>query len=89
MSESKDPPKRVFTEEFKRDAVRLAVERGNVCVTARDLGIHETILGRWKRAIEKEATAPSTSPVYVARFVSSFFLSPGKPSSDHVSRKRA
>ena len=63
MSESKEPPKRVFTEEFKRDAVRLAVERGNVCATARDLGIHETILGRWKRAVEKEAPAPSAPPV--------------------------
>jgi transposase len=63
MSESKSPPKRVFTEEFKREAVRLAIERGNVCGTARDLGIHETVLGRWKRAVEKEAPAPSASPV--------------------------
>ena len=28
-----------FTEEFKREAVRLAKERGNICATARDLGI--------------------------------------------------
>ena len=62
MSASKFPPKRVFTEEFKRDAVRLAIERGNVCATARDLGIHETILGRWKRAVEKEAPMPSALP---------------------------
>ncbi len=29
-------PRRSFTEEFKRDAVRLATERGNVSVVARD-----------------------------------------------------
>ena len=67
MSESKSslssPPKRVFTQEFKRDAVRLAIERGNVCATARDLGIHETVLRRWKCVVEKEALAPSAPPV--------------------------
>ncbi len=61
MSESKAPltsksqPKRVFTEEFKREAVRLAMERGNLCAVARDLGIHETVLNRWKRRIQEES----------------------------------
>ena len=68
MSESK--PKRVFTEEFKREAVRLAVERGNVCAVARDLGIHETLLRRcrdllckfaWKQSIQEELTGVSES----------------------------
>ena len=51
MSEIQAPPptRRVFTEEFKRDAVRLAKERGNLSQAARDLGIHESVLGRWKR----------------------------------------
>jgi transposase len=31
--------RKVFTEEFKRDAVRLAKERGNIAQTARELGI--------------------------------------------------
>ena len=41
MSESKSEPeaRRSFTEEFKREAVRLAIERGNVSAVARDLGI--------------------------------------------------
>ena len=53
-SKSKTKPKRVFTEEFKREAVRLAEERGNVCAAARDLGVHETVLRRWKQSIETE-----------------------------------
>jgi transposase len=62
MSVSKSTPKRVFTEEFKREAVRLVNERGNICAVARDLGVHESILGRWKRAVQKESQ-PSPAPV--------------------------
>ena len=54
-------PKRSFTEEFKRDAVRLAIERGNVSAVARDLGIHESVLNRWKRQLEHEAQHPGAS----------------------------
>ena len=32
--------RRVFTKEFKKEAVRLAQERGNVSEVARDLGVH-------------------------------------------------
>ncbi len=46
-----DGRKRVFSEEFKREAVRLASERGNVEETARELGVHSTILHRWKRRL--------------------------------------
>jgi len=48
------PPKerRSFTEEFKREAVRLAVERGNVSSVARDLGIVDSVLARWKRQLQ-------------------------------------
>ncbi len=45
--------KRVFTEEFRREAVRLAAERGNVAQTARDLGLHETVLLRWKKRLRE------------------------------------
>ena len=38
--------RRVFTEEFKRDAVRLTKERGNISQVARDLGVHESVLSR-------------------------------------------
>ncbi|GAB4453710.1 MAG: hypothetical protein OHK0029_07010 [Armatimonadaceae bacterium] len=67
MSESKtqsnSPPRREFTEEFKREAVRLVYERGNLRTVARNLGVHESVLSRWKRALEAEdaPTAPRTS----------------------------
>jgi transposase len=50
--------RRVFTEEFKRDAVRLATERGNISQAARDLGVHESVLGRWKRQLEASSERP-------------------------------
>ena len=60
-SPSKSQPKRVFTEEFKQEAVRLATERGNLCAVARDLGINESVLNRWKREVQKEAEQPVSS----------------------------
>src|ERR1044071_9065350 len=53
MSERQE--RRVFTEEFKRDAVQLAKERGNVAQAARALGVHERVLSRWERQLD---TAP-------------------------------
>ena len=53
MSERQE--RRAFTAEFKRDAVQLAKERGNVARAARDLGVHESVLSRWKRRLD---TAP-------------------------------
>jgi transposase len=47
--------RRTFTEDFKRDAVRLAKERGNTSAVARDLGIHESLLSKWKQRLQ---TAP-------------------------------
>ena len=41
-----------YTDEFKREAVRLAKERGNLAQVARDLGIHDTLLQRWKKRLE-------------------------------------
>ena len=46
--------RRVFTREFKVEAVRLVKERGvSVAQAAQDLGIGPNVLGRWVR----EATA--------------------------------
>jgi transposase len=60
MSESQgaSPARRVFTEEFKRDAVRLAKERGNISQAARDLGVHESVLSRWKRQLDAGTENP-------------------------------
>ena len=43
--------RRVFSDEFKREAVRLAKERGNVEETARQLGIHANLIHGWKRRL--------------------------------------
>lgn len=43
--------RRVFTDEFKREAVRMAKEIGNVAATARDIGVSETCLHRWKQRL--------------------------------------
>ena len=50
--------RRVYTEEFKRDAVRMAQERGNLRATAIDLGLSETVLSRWKSALMQSAENP-------------------------------
>ena len=40
--------RRVFSREFKTEAVRLVVERGvKVAQAAKDLGIHENVLRKW------------------------------------------
>ncbi len=56
---SEPQPRRSFTEEFKREAVRLAIERGNVSAVARDLGINESVLNRWKRKVQQEGSGAS------------------------------
>ena len=45
--------RRSFTEEFKREAVRLANERGNVTAAARDLGISAPVLDRWTKQLKQ------------------------------------
>ena len=42
-----------YTEEFKRDAVRLARERGNITAAARDLGLNANTLQNWKKQLEQ------------------------------------
>ena len=42
--------RRMFTREFKLEAVKLVNERGvKVAQAARDLGIGQNVLGRWVR----------------------------------------
>lgn len=41
--------RKVFDQEFKREAVKLVLEGGRrVRDVSRDLGIHENVLHRWK-----------------------------------------
>ena len=49
--------RRVFTREFKVEAVKLVRDRGvSVAQAARDLGLHENVLRKWVREL-------STDPV--------------------------
>jgi transposase len=42
--------RRMFTREFKLEAVKLVSERGvSVAQAARDLGLHENVLRKWVR----------------------------------------
>ena len=44
----------IYTEEFKREAVRLVTEQGyGVAEAARNLGLNASMLGRWKREGEQ------------------------------------
>jgi transposase len=49
---------KTYTEEFKRDAVRLAGERGNISAVARDLGIDGSNLRSWIKLVKSEADRP-------------------------------
>lgn len=44
--------RRQYTAEFKREAVRLAHERGNKSAVARELNIHVSLLRRWTQELE-------------------------------------
>jgi transposase len=47
--------RRVFTKEFKLEAVRLVNERGvTVAQAARDLGLHENVLRKWVRDLKAD-----------------------------------
>ncbi len=50
--------RRQFSDEFKREAVRLAKERGNLAQVARELGISDTVLQRWKKALDQTPANP-------------------------------
>jgi transposase len=47
--------RRVFSPEFKREAVALVRERGvTVRQAARDLGLHENLLRRWVKQVKSD-----------------------------------
>jgi transposase len=56
--------RRVFTAEYKAEAVRLAkAGSGNIAATARELGIDVTTLRDWlRRDSAPESDTPSLSP---------------------------
>lgn len=44
--------RRQYTAEFKREAVRLAQERGNRSAVARELDLHVSLIRRWAQEFE-------------------------------------
>ena len=69
--------RRIYDEEFKRDAVRLVTNNSyGVSETARRLGINAKLLGRWKREAEARANGAFRSNGQVA------------PEPDELSRLR-
>jgi len=47
---------RSYTEEFKREAVKLVTDQGyKIAEAARSLGISEKLIGNWKRRFEGES----------------------------------
>ena len=51
--------RRRFTKEFKLEAVRLIVEEGRrISELARELGVGENLLGRWKKKSEEGEIDP-------------------------------
>jgi len=50
--------RREYTKEFKRDAVLLSIENGkSIRETADNLGIHSTLLSRWRKEYEGDSDA--------------------------------
>jgi len=51
--------RRQFTEEFKRDAVRMMRGRGSrtVADVADDLGVSQNLLHRWAQKLDQDAVA--------------------------------
>ena len=43
--------KKTYSQEFKEEAVELAQKNGNQTQTAQDLGIHLSVLRRWKKEL--------------------------------------
>lgn len=60
--------RRMYTEAFKREAIRLVTEQGyGVAETARNLGINVKMLGRWKR--EGDTASSSAFPGHGRRAI--------------------
>ncbi len=50
-----DKKRRQYTREFKFEAVKLVTEGGlSVAQTARDLGVSQSVLHRWKRQLSSD-----------------------------------
>lgn len=51
--------RRVYTEEFKRQAVELADKLGNTMAAAKQLGIADSSICTWRSKLSSQHAAPS------------------------------
>ena len=59
--------RRKHSREFKEEAVKLVTEQGyQISEAARNLGIHPSVLGRWKRELEANEGDDATPDGLVA-----------------------
>jgi transposase len=55
---------RTYTEEFKREALKLVTEQGyKIAEAARSLGINENLLSKWKRRSEAKGESESQNSI--------------------------
>ncbi len=54
-------PRRSYTEEFKKDAVKLALELDSTAKAAKQLGISETNIHTWKEKYQLKDNQITTS----------------------------
>ena len=60
----KEGNRRKYDSEFKKEAVRLVVEKGlSVKKVAEDLGIHPNMLGNWRRQYLRDGSFPGKGHV--------------------------
>ena len=54
--------RRQYTPEFKAEAVKLVTEKGlTQAEAARDLGVAESVLGRWMQSVRRTASPDALS----------------------------
>jgi len=60
--------KRRYTEEFKREALKLVSERGiSVAQAARELGVKQQTMSRWRQQVAGSAAPTGTASAADAR----------------------
>jgi transposase len=74
----KDNERRVYTREFKAEAVVLAEKREKpIAQAAKDLGVNDSVLHRWMR-VSRETAGTGVPP----------FPGPGRPRDEELARLR-
>lgn len=81
-------PRRTYPEEFKREAVRLLEERGNLRATARELGVDVMSLANWRDRIRDEAAGKTKPAANEGGVGPVAFPGSGNPSDPELARLR-